>query len=145
MRHDSGIAADDWHCTNPVPQPNNPPLRLGVKFIKGHSYLLSTRRNLPSSLGLLVLPPLQHWRMSSQSSRRLLTRLRQDLAELQDNPYPGVAVFTDDANLRELCLVLTPPSGPWKNLALHFAVELPENWVPPSSLNLIKVLNVFGF
>jgi ubiquitin-protein ligase len=83
--------------------------------------------------------------MSSQSSRRLLTRLRQDLAELQDNPYPGVAVFTDDANLRELCLVLTPPSGPWKNLALHFAVELPENWVPSSSLNLIKAPNVFGF
>lgn len=81
--------------------------------------------------------------MSSQPSRRLLTRLYQDLAELHDNPYPGVAVFTDDANLRKLCLVLTPPSGPWKNLGLHFAVELPENWVPSfSSLNLIKALNV---
>lgn len=84
--------------------------------------------------------------MPSQRSRRLLTRLYQDLAELQDNPYPGVAVFTDDANLRELCLVLTPPSGPWKNLGLHFAVELPENWVlSSSSLNLIKVPNVFEF
>lgn len=67
--------------------------------------------------------------MSTQSSRRLLTRLRHDLAELQDSPYPGVAVFTDDANFRKLCLVLTPPSGPWKGLALHFNVNLPEDWV----------------
>jgi len=67
--------------------------------------------------------------MSSQSSRRLLSRLSQDLAELRDDSYPGVAVFTDDADLRKLCLVLTPPSGPWKDLALHFDVELPEDWV----------------
>ena len=67
--------------------------------------------------------------MSSQSSRRLLSRLSQDFAELRDDPYPGVAVFADDANLRKLCLVLTPPSGPWKDLALHFDVELPDDWV----------------
>ncbi|KIM40863.1 hypothetical protein M413DRAFT_445649 [Hebeloma cylindrosporum] len=87
--------------------------------------------------------------MSSPWSRRLLTRLHQDLAELQDNPYPGVAVFTDDANLRKLCLVLTPPGGPWKDLALHFAVELPDNWpsAPPrvsSSVENIKHPNLFG-
>lgn len=61
--------------------------------------------------------------------RPLLARLYHDLAELQESPYPGVAVFTDDANLRKLCLVLTPPSGPWKDLALHFDVELPNHWV----------------
>lgn len=69
--------------------------------------------------------------MSSQSFRRLLSRLFHDLAELRDDPYPGVAVFTDDANLRKFCLVLTPPIGPWKDLSLHFDVQLPENW--PSS------------
>ena len=67
--------------------------------------------------------------MTSQSSHRLLARLSQDLAELRDSPYPGVAVFTDDADLRKLCLVLTPPSGPWKDLALHFDVVLPGDWV----------------
>lgn len=67
--------------------------------------------------------------MSSQSFRRLLSRLSQDLAELRDDPYPGVAVFTDDADLRKLCLVLTPPTGPWQALALHFDVKLPEDWV----------------
>ncbi|KAF9565751.1 hypothetical protein CPC08DRAFT_747776 [Agrocybe pediades] len=86
--------------------------------------------------------------MSNQASanRRLLARLKQDLAELQDNPYPGIAVFTNDANLREFCLVLTPPSGPWTGLALHFIVTLPEDWptYPPSvkSTSLIDHPNV---
>ncbi|KAF7346434.1 UBIQUITIN-CONJUGAT-2 domain-containing protein [Mycena sanguinolenta] len=63
----------------------------------------------------------------------LLSRLYQDLAELHDSPYPGVAVFIDDANVCEFCLVLTPPSGPWKNLSLHFDVVLPDEWpiLPP--------------
>jgi len=67
--------------------------------------------------------------MAHQISHRLLSRLANDLAELRDTPYPGVAVFTDDADLRKLCLVLTPPSGPWKDLSLHFDVNLPEEWV----------------
>lgn len=67
--------------------------------------------------------------MSSQTSRRLLARLSKDIEELQDSPYPGVAVFTDDADFRNLCLVLTPPSGPWKDLSLHFNVVLPDGWV----------------
>ncbi|KAJ3506568.1 hypothetical protein NLJ89_g6798 [Agrocybe chaxingu] len=87
--------------------------------------------------------------MSSQTSRRLLARLQQDLGELQDNPYPGVDVFTDDANLRKLCLVLTPPSGPWKDLTLHFSVFLPQDWPtsPPnvqSSVDGIQHPNLFG-
>jgi ubiquitin-protein ligase len=61
--------------------------------------------------------------------RPLLSRLYHDLAELQESPYPGVSVFTDDSNMRKFCLVLTPPSGPWKDLALHFDVELPHHWV----------------
>ena len=67
--------------------------------------------------------------MVSQIPHRLLSRLVNDLAELRDAPYPGVTVFTDDADLRKLCLVLTPPSGPWKDLSLHFDVLLPGDWV----------------
>ncbi|KAJ7784469.1 hypothetical protein B0H16DRAFT_1402391 [Mycena metata] len=63
----------------------------------------------------------------------LLSRLYQDLAELHDSPYPGVHILIDDANVRQFCLVLTPPSGPWKNLSLHFDVRLPDEWpsIPP--------------
>ncbi|KAG6818736.1 hypothetical protein H0H93_002265 [Arthromyces matolae] len=67
--------------------------------------------------------------------RALLSRLHHDLAELFESPYPGVSVFVDDANVQKLCLVLTPPSGPWKDLALHFDVELPNHW--PSSPPMI--------
>ncbi|KAG6849936.1 hypothetical protein H0H93_003465 [Arthromyces matolae] len=67
-------------------------------------------------------------------SHSLRTRLLKDLRELEDSPYPGVAVFIDDADIRKLCLVLTPPSGPWKDLSLHFDVVLPPDWPknPPS-------------
>ncbi|KAF8158902.1 hypothetical protein K438DRAFT_1860600 [Mycena galopus ATCC 62051] len=82
-------------------------------------------------------------------SSSLLSRLYQDLAELHESPYPGVGVFLDDANVRKFCLVLTPPSGPWKNLSLHFDVVLPEDWpiVPPkisSSVEGIDHPNLFG-
>lgn len=70
--------------------------------------------------------------------RPLLSRLYRDLAELQENPYPGVQVFNDDANVREFCLVLTPPSGPWKDLALHFDVHLPESWVCSPPVFVVK-------
>lgn len=63
------------------------------------------------------------------NSHRVLSRLYGDLAELRDSPYPGVSVFTDDANFRRLCLVLSPPSGPWKGLSLHFDVSIPDSWV----------------
>ncbi|KAJ7761589.1 hypothetical protein DFH07DRAFT_771449 [Mycena maculata] len=79
----------------------------------------------------------------------LLSRLYRDLAELHDAPYPGVAIFTDDADVRKFCLVLTPPSGPWKNLSLHFDVYLPDTWPasPPSvssSVGGIRHPNLFG-
>ena len=67
--------------------------------------------------------------MTTLASRRLVARLHRDLKELLEQPYPGVAVFTDDADIRKFCLVLTPPSGPWTGLNLHFDVELPVEWV----------------
>ncbi|KAF9524254.1 hypothetical protein CPB83DRAFT_861484 [Crepidotus variabilis] len=86
---------------------------------------------------------------AARLDRRLLSRLQQDLAELRGSPYPGVAVFTDEADLRKLCLVLTPPSGPWKDLALHFDVHLPDAWpgLPPqvsATVRGIEHPNLFG-
>ncbi|KAJ6508691.1 hypothetical protein C8R45DRAFT_1208321 [Mycena sanguinolenta] len=83
------------------------------------------------------------------ASPSLLSRLYKDLSELHDSPYPGVAVFIDDADVRKFCLVLTPPSGPWKNLSLHFDVVLPNNWpaAPPqisSSVHGIDHPNLYG-
>ncbi|TFK74838.1 hypothetical protein BDN72DRAFT_788571, partial [Pluteus cervinus] len=79
----------------------------------------------------------------------LLSRLYRDLAELQESPYPGVRVFFDDANIRKFCLVLIPPGGPWKDLSLHFDVEIPSNWptAPPRVQSTVKGVehpNLFG-
>ena len=62
------------------------------------------------------------------NSHRFFARLQQDLAELREQTYPGVAVFIDDADFQKICLVLTPPAGPWKDLALHFNVSLRDAW-----------------
>ncbi|KAF5320007.1 hypothetical protein D9611_011021 [Ephemerocybe angulata] len=83
------------------------------------------------------------------SSHRLLARLQRDLAELREQPYPGVDVFIDDADIRKFCLVLSPPAGPWKGLSLHFDVQLPPSWPsdPPtvsSSVSGIDHPNLFG-
>lgn len=83
---------------------------------------------------------MPHRASSSRTNGRLLSRLYQDLVELQANPYPGVAVFTDDADFRRICLVLTPPSGPWTGLSLHFDVMLPDNWVSGLFLLLSTLL-----
>ena len=60
---------------------------------------------------------------------QLLARLRLDLEELHGSPYPGVEVIPNEQDLRRMCLLLSPPAGPWKGLRLHFDVELPANWV----------------
>ncbi|KAJ7819392.1 hypothetical protein B0H14DRAFT_2836697 [Mycena olivaceomarginata] len=76
------------------------------------------------------------------SAPSLISRLYKDLAELHDSPYPGLAVFIDDANVRKFCLVLTPPAGPWKNLSLHFEVSLPEDWpISPPKISCSSRLN----
>ncbi|KAF8158075.1 hypothetical protein B0H34DRAFT_858927 [Crassisporium funariophilum] len=64
----------------------------------------------------------------SSSCSLLSRRLDKDLLELKDNSYPGLAVSTNDSDRRKLCLVLIPPSGPYKDLALHFDVVLRQDW-----------------
>ncbi|TFK75490.1 hypothetical protein BDN72DRAFT_954690 [Pluteus cervinus] len=78
-----------------------------------------------------------------------LARLYRDLNELKDSPYEGIQIFTDDANILKFCLVLTPLSGPWEDLSLHFDVKIPERWpaAPPKikcSTPGITHPNLFG-
>ena len=70
----------------------------------------------------------------------LLARLRLDLEELCSSPYPGVEVIPNERDLRRMCLLLSPPAGPWKGLRLHFDVELPSNWVSIAELFLFNFI-----
>ncbi|KAJ7927978.1 hypothetical protein B0H13DRAFT_1968843, partial [Mycena leptocephala] len=114
---------------------------------------IASRRNRKYAQQVIPVTVISYIRSASSAMNSmapsLLSRLYKDLAELQESPYPGVAIFTDDANVRQFCLVLTPPSGPWKNLSLHFDVVLPENWPvsPPmvsSSVHGVDHPNLFG-
>lgn len=78
----------------------------------------------------------------------LLKRLLKDVEEIKSNPYPGVEIFPHDENYTKLCLVLTPQSGPFTGLRLHFMMDIPIDWpnAPPmiASSAYLNHPNVFG-
>lgn len=86
--------------------------------------------------------------MTSHVSTRLMHRLQGDLKDLLSNPYPGIDVHHDDADLRNMCLILSPLGGPFVGLRLHFRVRLPLSWpVDPPKIKSSSQLNhpnVFG-
>ncbi|KAK0743034.1 hypothetical protein B0T18DRAFT_391891 [Schizothecium vesticola] len=54
----------------------------------------------------------------------LRKRLLSDIAELQTKPYPNIRLHTNDSDVTQACLVLTPPrSGP-----LHLRVRFPHDY-----------------
>ncbi|KAF3939956.1 hypothetical protein ABW19_dt0208502 [Dactylella cylindrospora] len=57
-----------------------------------------------------------------------LHRLKNDIAEFRDEPYPGVEIFVQDDSYDKICLHLIPQSGPLVGLRLHFDFELPHDW-----------------
>lgn len=63
------------------------------------------------------------------TSQLFRNRLRRDLRDIELNVDPGIRVHVASNDMRRLCLHLTPESGPWQSLTVHFNVELPTNWV----------------
>ena len=63
------------------------------------------------------------------ASTHLLQRLHRDLWDLYTSPDDWFRVHPSEANIRNLCLILFPNSGPFQGLSLHFNAELPLNWV----------------
>lgn len=85
---------------------------------------------------------------TSNVNSRLLSRLQGDLKDLLSNPYPGIDVHHNDADLRKMCLILSPLGGPFVGLRLHFKVKLPLTWpVDPPMIESSSQLdhpNVYG-
>jgi len=56
----------------------------------------------------------------------LRKRLLNDLAELQENPYPGIELHVNDTNaLDHACLVLTVPERSNIHLTIFFHARYP--------------------
>jgi len=54
----------------------------------------------------------------------LKQRLMQDIAELQDKPYPNIALHIQDEDLTQACLILTVEQYG----SMHLTVEFPSNY-----------------
>ena len=60
----------------------------------------------------------------------LRRRLFQDIAELQDKPYPNIKLIPYDSDITRACLVLTPNGGAPLHLSARFPGDYPLK--PPS-------------
>ncbi|KAL1598817.1 hypothetical protein SLS60_007959 [Paraconiothyrium brasiliense] len=54
----------------------------------------------------------------------LRRRLLADIAEVQQDPYPGVHLYLDDQDITHACLILTPP----EETPLHLEIKFPTNY-----------------
>ncbi|KAH7389967.1 hypothetical protein BKA66DRAFT_526840 [Pyrenochaeta sp. MPI-SDFR-AT-0127] len=78
--------------------------------------------------------------VSSSLQRRLLN----DIAEVQKSPYPNVHLYVNDANMQNVCLILTPEHED----PLHLTIDFPHDYPlrAPTVTIQSRVLhpNVFG-
>ena len=60
-----------------------------------------------------------------------------DIAEIQQDPYPNVHLHFDDADIRKACLILTPEDEEPLPLAEPLASPPPES--PEAELDILVV------
>ena len=77
-----------------------------------------------------------------------MKRLLHDIKEIKLESLPGIKIVLDNTNMRKMCLLLTPQTGPYSGLTLHFTATIPQNYPtdPPQirSDGQISHPNVFG-
>ncbi|KAK4503274.1 hypothetical protein PRZ48_006702 [Zasmidium cellare] len=55
----------------------------------------------------------------------LRRRLHEDIKELQDKPYPGIAVHIQDEDMTKACLVVRPENDRPLHMTMHFTKQYP--------------------
>lgn len=55
----------------------------------------------------------------------LRRRLLRDISELQEKPYPNIALHTYDNDIRKACLILAPEGWPLMHLTITFGYDYP--------------------
>lgn len=74
----------------------------------------------------------------------LRKRLLSDIAELQTKPYPNIRLHTNDSDVTQACLILTPPGSE----PLHLRVKFPDDYplqAPKVEIDtVIAHPNIFG-
>lgn len=73
-----------------------------------------------------------------------MQRLRQDIAEVQNVPYPNIAIHLDDNDITQACLILTPERSSALHLTVRFPVEYPLQAPNVTIQSSVVHPNVFG-
>lgn len=96
-----------------------------------------------------LLTAISDRKMSSSNHGRagpkaLERRLLNDIAEIQQDPYPNVYLHFDDANMRKACLILTPEDEDPLHLTIEFGKDYPLCAPTVKIQTSIVHPNVFG-
>jgi ubiquitin-protein ligase len=76
--------------------------------------------------------------------KALERRLLSDIAEMKQDPYPNVHLHFDDANIRKLCLIVTPEEEDPLHLTIGFGNDYPLNAPTVTIQSRIDHPNVYG-
>lgn len=62
------------------------------------------------------------------ATKAAMLRLQREIVELEKEPLEGVQYHFRDSDMKHMCLILTPQSGPFRGLRLHLKVRIPDNY-----------------
>jgi ubiquitin-protein ligase len=79
----------------------------------------------PPDLILIVAAGMATAQPTNTQPGSLKRRLLHDIAEIQQDPYPNVHLYFDDANIHKACLVLTPDGEKPLHLRINFWDDYP--------------------
>lgn len=82
--------------------------------------------------------------VNSGAAPALRQRLLQDIAELQENPYPNIRLHVRDDDITKACLILTPQYWKGLHLTVHFGSDYPLKAPQVTIQSTISHPNVFG-
>ncbi|KAE9974176.1 hypothetical protein BLS_003257 [Venturia inaequalis] len=80
----------------------------------------------------------------THQTRLLASRRLADIDELVSKPYPGIELRVQDANVAELCLVLSPPEQKPLHLKIHLGPDYPLSPPTVSIQSSVEHPNIFG-
>ena len=74
----------------------------------------------------------------------LRRRLLNDIAEIEQDPYPNVHLRFDDGNIQKACLILTPEMYDPLHLTMEFPLDYPLPAPTVTIQSTVMHPNVFG-
>ncbi|KAG0588248.1 hypothetical protein KC19_2G228500 [Ceratodon purpureus] len=79
---------------------------------------------------------------SNVAMKATMLRLQREIVELEKEPLEGIQCHFCDNDMKNMCLILSPQSGPFARLRLHFKVHIPDAYPrEPPRVTIQTVVN----